>query len=415
MSCEGWKEVRIVDIANVKGGKRLPKGINLIKERNKHPYIRIRDLGGKKRISLNDEYEYVDDVTQKLIARYTVNTDDIIISIVGSIGFIGKIDSNLNNANLTENCVKLIDLKNVDNDFLYYFLISDKGQEEIKKRMVGAVQAKLPIKNIQAIRILLPPFPEQKAIAATLSCLDDKIEVNNRINKTLEEMAQAIFKSWFVDFEPFQNGELVDSELGLVPKGWVVKRSGEIYDISIGKTPPRKETQWFTDNSEDIKWVSISDMGKGGIFISNTSEYLTQEAVHKFNIIVVPENTVLLSFKLTIGRISITDIPIATNEAIAQFKTTNSALLEYTYLTLKNFSYASLGNTSSIATAVNSKIIKAMPILLPSNNVLDDFHQTVVPLFNQIRANQKETQLLSKLRDSLLPKLMSGEIRCKNE
>ena len=108
-------------------------------------------------------------------------------------------------------------------------------------------------------------------------------------------------------------------------------RADEYFDISIGKTPPRKESQWFSENPDDHVWVSISDMGSSGLFIANSSEYLTHEAVEKFNIKVVPDNTVLLSFKLTVGRIAITDGAMATNEAIAHFKTNKPEINEYLY------------------------------------------------------------------------------------
>ena len=144
-----WKEYRLGDIATIKGGKRLPKGINLIDVPNNHPYIRVRDLGHEKTLELNSFYEYVDDETQKFISKYIVNAGDIIISIVGTIGLIGIVGDTLDNANLTENCVKVVDISNLEKEYLYYFLISIYGQSEIKKGIVGAVQLKLPIKNIQ--------------------------------------------------------------------------------------------------------------------------------------------------------------------------------------------------------------------------------------------------------------------------
>jgi len=223
-------------------------------------------------------------------------------------------------------------------------------------------------------------------------------------------MAQAIFKSWFVDFKPFQDGEFIDSVVGAIPKGWHVGKVDDFFDISIGKTPPRKESQWFTTDRTDIVWVSISDMGSCGTYISDSSEYLTIDAISKFNVKVVPDNTVLLSFKLTVGRVAITNGEMATNEAIAHFKTDNNSLVEFIYLYLKAFNFGSLGSTSSIATAVNSKIIKAMPILMPDADTVNSFHELASHIMVQIKANQEEIVTLKNLRDTLLPKLMSGEI-----
>ena len=189
-----------------------------------------------------------------------------------------------------------------------------------------------------------------------------------------------------------------------------VCRADEYFDIAIGKTPPRKEYQWFSTSPSDVTWVSISDMGSCGTYIRNSSEQLTQEAVDKFNIKVVPDNTVLLSFKLTVGRIAITHGEMATNEAIAHFKTDKQFINEYLYCYLKDFNYQTMGSTSSIATAVNSKIIKAMPFVVPTDDEISRFHSIAGPIFEQILNNQLENDSLASLSDTLLPKLMSGEI-----
>ena len=187
-------------------------------------------------------------------------------------------------------------------------------------------------------------------------------------------------------------------------------RADEFFDISIGKTPPRKESQWFSNTPKDVTWVSISDMGSCGLYIRKSSERLTQEAVKRFNIKVVPDNTVLLSFKLTVGRIAITNGEMTTNEAIAHFKTDCKSVNEYLYCYLRCFNFETMGSTSSIATAVNSKIIKGMPFVVPTNYELKEFHDIAAPMFAQIKANQNEIYNLTALRDTLLPKLMSGEL-----
>lgn len=250
-----------------------------------------------------------------------------------------------------------------------------------------------------------------KTIASILEPIDDKIAINREMNKTLEVMAQAIFKSWFVDFEPFKEGEFVESELGMIPKGWEVREAQEIADIGIGKTPPRKEPQWFSEDSNDIRWVSIRDLGESGSFVLSTNEYLTEEAVRKFNVRIVPDNTVLLSFKLTVGRVALSDGEMTTNEAIAHFKIGKGYLIsEYIYSYLKDFDYEKLGSTSSIATAVNSQSIKSMKILVPTKKVIDDYKLVIKDHFMMIKNNLRQVNQLSTIRDTLLPKLLSGEI-----
>lgn len=151
-------------------------------------------------------------------------------------------------------------------------------------------------------------------------------------------------------------------------------------------------------------------MGSNNVFISNSSEGLSSEAVDKFNIVQVPDNTVIMSFKLTIGRVSITDGVLTTNEAIAHFKNENKVINEYLYCYLKSFNFQNLGSTSSIATAINSKIIKNMPLNLPDNESLNEFHNFAFPLFEGIKANLKENKKLENIRNNLLPRLMSGEL-----
>mgnify|MGYP002943246133 CR=1 FL=1 len=282
-----------------------------------------------------------------------------------------------------------------DNKFVYYFVTSPWFRDIAVKSMVGSSgRQRVQQAMLENLVVNLPPLAEQKQIAGILGALDDKIELNRCINDNLEEQAKALFKSWFVD----NNGEK-----------WRKGIVSDFYDISIGKTPPRKESQWFTDSENGIVWASISDMGSCNVFLGNSSEYLTKEAVRKFKVCVVPENTILLSFKLTIGRVAIADKEMATNEAIAHFIAPNNAI-EYTYLALKNYEFSSLGSTSSIATAINSKIIKSMPWMMPDEDTLNLFHQIVLPVFERMRNNCQEIICLSSLRDTLLPKLMSGEI-----
>ena len=220
-----------------------------------------------------------------------------------------------------------------------------------------------------------------------------------KTNENLLQQTQAIYREMFVN----SHNELRQ-----------ICRANEYFDITIGKTPPRKEHQWFTTNPTDVTWVSISDMGNCGTYISRSSEQLTSEAINRFNIKIVPNNTVLLSFKLTVGRVAITYGEMATNEAIAHFKTDKPFINEYLYCYLKNFNYQTMGSTSSIATAVNSKIIKAMPFVVPTVEELSKFHAIAGPTFKKILNNELENETLTKTRDTLLPRLMSGELDVSN-
>lgn len=188
------------------------------------------------------------------------------------------------------------------------------------------------------------------------------------------------------------------------------KRLDEISNVTIGKTPPRSEQECFTTDKNDVKWISISDLGKSGMFIFDTSEKLTQEAVDKYNVKVIPKDTVILSFKLTVGRTGFTIEDMTTNEAIAHFDLNNKELNNYLYCTLTYYNYSDLGSTSSIATAINSKIVKSIKIGIPSDEQLNKFNNLTSAMFKTIKNNESENIKLSELRDTLLPKLMNGEI-----
>lgn len=278
-----------------------------------------------------------------------------------------------------------------DTRYLCYLLNS----MDLSGYVTGSAQPKLSQANLNAVTLYLPSIIEQMKITKYLYMFDKKIAANQQINDNLLQQAQALYREMFISKVNAQRRTC---------------RAEEYFEIAIGKTPPRKEHQWFTTNPSDVTWVSISDMGSCGTFISRSSEQLTQEAVDKFNIKVVPSNTVLLSFKLTVGRIAITHGEMTTNEAIAHFKTDKPFINEYLYCYLRDFNYQTMGSTSSIATAVNSKIIKAMPFVAPTDDEISRFHSVAGPMFEQILNNQLENDSLVEIRDTLLPKLMSGEL-----
>lgn len=404
-----WKEVRLGDVCNLIAGFAF----------------KAKDFGEfpTKVIKIGDiKPPFVDYVGQvgvdiscydiNKLSKYTVRYGDYVLAMTGAtIGKVGKYISE-HPSYINQRVLKFAPKLDVDADYINYTICSNI----FAKYVVNYIDSESAQPNISAPTISKFVFripkekDDQRRIASILSSLDRKIELNNKINADLEEMAQAIFKNWFVDFEPFKDGKFMDSELGMIPEGWKVGRADDFYQINIGKTPPKKEHKWFSTNPADKIWVSIANMGNSGVFISDSSEYLTKEAVDRHNIIMVPRNTILLSFKLTVGRVAIADKELTTNEAIARFILSDDKYMEYLYLYLKKYDYNSLGSTSSIATAVNSKTIKGMQMLQPSDKIIDAFHIQVNPIFEKIRSLTKENSRLSLLRDTLLPRLMSGEI-----
>lgn len=278
----------------------------------------------------------------------------------------------------------------------------------LKAMSTGSTTKFLTIKMLNDLEIPCPEISVQQKIASIIGSYDNLIENNQKQIKLLEEAAQRLYKEWFIDlrFPGHENVEIVDG----VPEGWYIDRADHYFKITIGKTPSRAEKQWFTNSGEGTPWISISDMGESGAFTFYSKEDLTADAIIRHNMKVVPKGTILVSFKLTVGRVAITSIDMCTNEAIAQFHIDNDLDRAYTYCYLKNFEYDSLGNTSSISKAINSKIIKSMPFIMPTRDILRQFFMIVQPILNQIELKQKMIFRLTEARDRLLPKLMSGEI-----
>ena len=388
---------------------------------------------------------------------------DIVLTTEAPLGEVAQLDNC--NVALAQRIVTLRGKKDLlDNDFLLYLLQSDFIQHQLEARSSGSTVKGIKQSELRKIILKFPSLEKQKEIALKIKILDKKIQLNTQINQTLEQIAQALFKSWFVDFDPVRakvqalsdglsleqaelaamqaiSGKTAEELTALsqaepdryaelaetakafpcemvevdgieVPKGWEYKPADELFDIGIGKTPPRKETEWFSTTPNDMQWISIKDMGNSGVFITDSSEFLTKQAVDKFNIRKIPENTVLLSFKLTIGRVSITTSETTTNEAIAHFKITDKSFLttEYLYLFFQQFDFNSLGSTSSIATAVNSKTIKGIEILIPNEELIKAFQMKISNIFAQIKNLTIENKNLVETRDLLLPKLLNGEI-----
>lgn len=278
----------------------------------------------------------------------------------------------------------------------------------LKAMSTGSTTKFLTIKMLNDLEIPCPEISVQQKIASIIGSYDNLIENNQKQIKLLEEAAQRLYKEWFIDlrFPGHENVEIVDG----VPEGWYIDRADHYFKITIGKTPSRAEKQWFTNSGEGTPWISISDMRESGAFTFYSKEDLTADAIIRHNMKVVPKGTILVSFKLTVGRVAITSIDMCTNEAIAHFHIDNDLDRAYTYCYLKNFEYDSLGNTSSISKAINSKIIKSMPFIMPTRDILRQFFMIVQPILNQIELKQKMIFRLTEARDRLLPKLMSGEI-----
>lgn len=387
-----WKLVKLSDIGEIVGGATPPTSHDEYYNGD-IPWLTPKDLAGYKERYISQGERNITKLGLEKCSAKMMPKHTILFTSRAPIGYIAIAQ---NPICTNQGFKSIIPNDKIDYLFLYYLMKYNKIH--IESMASGTTFKEVSGATMKNIEVRIPDKVSQQKIASILSSLDSKIELNNKINENLEQQVTALFHQIFD--ESNSNRKHISAN--------------EYFDISIGKTPPRKESQWFSKNPSDCVWVSISDMGSCGLYIADSSEYITHEAVEKFNVKIVPDNTVILSFKLTVGRIAITDGCMTTNEAIAHFKTNEPRINEYLYCYLKNFNFQTMGSTSSIATAVNSKIIKGMPFIVPTDDELEKFHKIAGPLFMMIKSNQRENKYLGELRDVLLPKLMSGEINMED-
>lgn len=388
--------VKLGDVAIVKGGKRLPKGTNLITTPNSHPYIRVRDLNNQSTLELNDDFEYVDDETQKSISRYIVEAGDIVLSIVGTIGLVAIIGESLHKANLTENCVKLTQLDGVDRDYLYYFLKSGLGQAEIAKGTVGAVQAKLPIKNIQNIDVILPDIETQKRISSILRSIDNKIDNNQKINDNLYAQARAIANQWITendsDYEllPLNEVAVINSDTYSAKAEWEYVNYLDTSSITDGYIT---DIQRITPSAEKLPSRARRIIASNDVVFSTV-----RPNQRHFGIISEPLPNMLASTGFAVIR---SKNPLVCNELIYLCLTDNAFIDKMQQLAEQS---------TSTFPSIKPSDLGVCEIPCPKDDSSSNLTETLKTMFTLIAANHRENASLVELRDSLLQKLMSGEI-----
>ena len=287
----------------------------------------------------------------------------------------------------------------VSKDYLYYILADD---EFFKYSMATSKGTKMPRGDKLAIMnypILLPNFSTQQKIAQILSSLDDRIELNNKINDNLEQQAQAIFKSWFVDFEPFG---------GKMPEGWRMGKVGDLGEIICGKTPSTKIKEYY---GNECPFITIPDM-HNNVYACFTERYLSKLGMESQIGKSLPVNSVCVSCIATPGLVILTDKISQTNQQINSIIPNKNMSSYYVYLLMQSLAETikMLGASGSTTSNLNKDQFSKIDVLIPAIYELKIFNSIVEPLFQNIRNNIHENQNLASLRDTLLPKLMNGEI-----
>ena len=332
-----------------------------------------------------------------------VPANTVIVAMYGATAgktAIAKIPLTTNQA-----CCNLnIDSAKADYRFVYYALYNDYAY--LASLANGGAQQNLNAQQIKEFEIPFPPLKEQKRIADILSSLDDKIELNRRINRNLEQQAQALFKAWFVDFEPFKNGKFVDSELGRIPEGWKVGHFTDIVKVSGGGTPRTNNPSFWNGSIPFFTPKDASDI----VFTYKTEKHITNLGVSNCNSPIYPAHTVFITARGTIGKIKMAGKPMAMNQSCYALLTKKEKLEPYIYLlSLRLVNIMQKKANGAVFEAITTKDFEEN-IVIPPNEILTSFIQLVNPLFFQIHHNGLENQNLIILKEALLPRLMSGEL-----
>jgi len=365
-----WKDINIGNDANLRYGK-MPK----------------KDLLGQGNYPTFSGYKY-----KYLYPESNCKKGDLIV-VARGVGGTGDVKIIEEDAYLTNLSIKIdFDPDIVDNKFFYYYF----HKETLRYLDSGSAQSQITITDLESESFLFPPLPEQKAIASVLSSLDDKIDLLHRQNKTLEAMAETLFRQWFVEE---------------AQEDWEEKPLSFFGEIICGKTPSKKIYNYFNG---EIPFIKIPDM-HGSIFLSETTDSLTEEGKLSQSNKTLPPKSICVSCIATVGLVSMNATESQTNQQINSIIPQKDYYRYFLYFTMK-LSYDLLHSMASGGTAtlnLNTGNFSKIPVQYPGDNFLVAFQREVEPYFDKIFINQTQTRTLEKLRDTLLPKLMNGEVRVK--
>lgn len=386
---------KLKDVANITMGQS-PKSEYYNQEGEGTPFLQGNSTFG-------DKYPKIEKYTTK--ETRISNKNEVLMSVRAPVG-----DININP--FEKICVGRglcsIQLHNNQNEYLYYFLKAN--QRKIQNKGTGTVFSAINKSDVENIEIYIPDEIQIENITKKLKVLDDKIENNNAIITNLEEQAQTIFKSWFVDFEPFQDEEFIESELGRIPNNWTAVTLKEVSEeIVTGKTPPTKDPENYGNK---MPFVTIPDM-HNNVYAIETERLLSDKGIDTQSNKVVPKNSISVSCIATVGLVTLIASDSMTNQQINTVITKENISSYYVYNHLKTQSdyLNAIGSSGSTTKNVNKTTFSNLKMLLPSESILKKYHRLCEPIFEYILLIQKQNKKLVETRDTLLPKLMSGEIR----
>ena len=383
------------DIAEIQTG---PFGSQLHKEDYVDvgtPIVTVEHLGS--RVFSEQNLPMVSDADKSRLSKYVLKKGDIVFSRVGSVDRCSFVDQKHDGWMFSGRCLRVRPNEEVDSLFLYYFFCLNATKEFVRSIAVGATMPSINTKLLGEVEVICPEIKEQRKIADILSKIDDKIEENQKINENLQQQAQALFKSWFLDYEPWD---------GTAPNSWLHGKLGDYANIKRGGSP-RPIQEYLSDSG--LRWLKISDVtGLQTPFIIDIKDHIIEEGLKKT--VFLKAGSLVLSNSATPGIPKILDVDSCIHDGWLYFPESKFSN-EYLYLYFK-YIRQQLVNLSngSVFNNLKTDILKGYPTILPDEETLQRFDGIIKPMFLQMQNLTRESHDLMDLRDTILPRLMSGEL-----
>jgi len=391
-----WEVRKLGDLTSKIGSGATPRGGS-----NEYKEDGISLIRSQNVLDFQFSYSglaFIDEEQADALKNVIVEENDVLLNITGdSVARCCIVPGNILPARVNQH-VSIIRLDPEKADYRYIFYSLQALKEELLMQAeIGATRRALTKGMIEAMEVTLPPLPEQKAIASVLSSLDDKIDLLHRQNKTLEAMAETLFRQWFVEE---------------AQEDWEEAILGDVVETTSGGTPSRKKMEYYENGIHH--WVKSKELT--GSFIVETEEKITDEALINSSAKVLPENSILIAmYGATVGEYSIISKEMTCNQAICALKPNDQYPYTFLFMLIKTMKEELINMAvGSAQQNISQLLIKQIPIHSPNNKIFE-FHKKTKATFKKIKMNIKQIRTLEKLRDTLLPKLMSGEMRVANE
>jgi type I restriction enzyme, S subunit len=429
-----WEEVSVGDVSTLVTKGTTPTTVGYNFQDQGVRFVKVETLAEDGHF-IEDKFAYISDEANKALLRSQLKEDDVLFTIAGTIGRTGIVRSKYLPANINQ-AVAIVrpNKSKIEPTFLRYVLTNPVFTRKAKSKTVQSVQENFSLGELKQVKFNLPSLTEQQSISKVLGTIDDRIALLRDTNLTLESISKAMFKSWFIDFDPVrakQEGKdpegvderiaslfpnnFIDSEIGKIPSHWNVVNINDICEIIINGGTPSRSNQLFWEGG-DIPWYKTGELTD--TFLINHAENITQLGLDNSSVKTLPAYSVLMAIYAapTVGRLGILIEPSAFNQAATGMKAKKEIGYIFLYLTLL-FGRSWFNNRANGAAQQNiSKgIVESYKFVVPDQIILNEFNSIVEPIFQKIEFNVKKILALTNLRDTLLPRLISGKLRLTKE